>query len=88
MFLASRPSPQTIERFVASSQGLSLSYGPPGILNTASVRRGLDEAIVAIGRGKGDFERAQNALRAFQDTPRHTSAPSSPCSFGTLGSGR
>jgi uncharacterized protein (UPF0548 family) len=81
MFLASRPSPQTIERFVASSQGLSLSYGPPGILNTAPVRRDLDEAIVAIGRGKGDFERAQNALRAWKQFdigwvelfPRHAS---------------
>ncbi|HWW87689.1 MAG TPA: DUF1990 domain-containing protein [Vicinamibacterales bacterium] len=66
MFFTSRPSPHTIERFVASSQGLPLSYQPVGILSAAPDGLDKDEAIVAIGRGPADFERAQNALKAWK----------------------
>ena len=57
MFLARRPSRQTIDRFLLDSQDLPLSYGPVGIVMTETARQGVDEAIVAIGRGKEDFER-------------------------------
>src|SRR5215467_12593758 len=83
MFFTSRPSPQAIERFVASSRELSLSYQPVGMLSTGAVRSDVDvdEAIVAIGRGKTDFERARHALRTWKQFhigwvelfPRHAS---------------
>jgi uncharacterized protein (UPF0548 family) len=66
MFLARRPSPQTIDRFLLDSQDLPLSYGPIGIVRTETTRQGLDEAIVAIGRGNADFERARAALIAWK----------------------
>jgi uncharacterized protein (UPF0548 family) len=66
MFMTGRPSPQAIERFVGSSQGLSLSYGPVGIVRTETGRHDLDEEVVTIGHGKADFVRARRALREWQ----------------------
>ena len=66
MFLITRPSPHAIERFILSSQGLPLSYGPVGMVRTATVGRGLDEEVVVIGHGNADFERARNALAAWK----------------------
>jgi uncharacterized protein (UPF0548 family) len=66
MFLACRPSRETIGRFLLDSKGLPLSYGPIGIVRAETAREGLDEAIVAIGRGKTDFERARAALMAWR----------------------
>ena len=46
-----------------------MSYGPVGIVGAGSARHprwGLDEAIVAIGRGETDFERARAALMAWK----------------------
>jgi uncharacterized protein (UPF0548 family) len=65
MFLARRPSREAIDRFLRDSQERPLSYGPIGIVNGGTVRR-LDEALVEIGRGKADFERARAALIAWQ----------------------
>jgi hypothetical protein len=65
IFLARRPSPWSIDRFLGDSQELPLSYGPIGIVRDEAVRHGLDEAIVVIGRGKADFERARAALIAW-----------------------
>ena len=87
MFLARRPSGETIERFLLDSQDLPLSYGPVGIVRTETTRHGVDEAIVAIGCGKADFERARAALIAWKqfdigwvDTfPRHA-----PVAVGTV----
>jgi uncharacterized protein (UPF0548 family) len=62
MFLARRLSRQAIERFLLDSQDLSLSYGPIGIVRGEMPRHGLDEAIIAIGRGQADFDRARAAL--------------------------
>ena len=62
MFLARRPSRLAIDRFLRDSQELPLSYGPIGIVRGETVRHRLDEAIVVIGRGKADFERARAAL--------------------------
>ena len=43
-----------------------MSYGPIGILNDKTSRRDLDEQVVAIGRGRSDFERARAALIAWK----------------------
>ena len=66
MFLARRPSRQTIDRFLLDSQDLPLSYGPVGIVRAGTARQDLDEAIVAIGRGQTDFARARAALMAWK----------------------
>lgn len=66
MFFARRPSQKTIDRFVRDSQALALSYGPIGIVNGETPCRDLDEAIVTIGRGRTDFNRARSALTAWK----------------------
>lgn len=87
MFLARRPSPERIDRFLRESRDLPLSYGPTGIVTAGTARRDLDEATVAIGRGKADFERARAALIAWKQFdigwvetfPRHA-----PVAVGTV----
>jgi uncharacterized protein (UPF0548 family) len=66
MFLARRPSQDTIDRFLLDSEDLPLSYSPIGIVRTETVRQGLDELTVVIGRGTTDFERARAALIAWK----------------------
>lgn len=66
MFLARRPSSENIDRFLRESQDLPLSYSPIGIVKADTVRQDLDEATVAIGHGKTDFERARAALMAWK----------------------
>jgi uncharacterized protein (UPF0548 family) len=67
MFLARRPSTNAIERFLRDSEQLPLSYGPIGIVTEKSAAgRPVDEQLVQIGRGSGDFERARNALIAWR----------------------
>jgi uncharacterized protein (UPF0548 family) len=66
MFLARRPSPATIDRFVGDSHDLPLSYSPIGIANGKSPGRDLDLATVAIGHGTADFARARAGLMAWQ----------------------
>jgi uncharacterized protein (UPF0548 family) len=66
MCLTHRPSRQTIERFLGTSQELPLSYSPIGLVRTETVRDDIDEAVVAIGSGKVDFERARGALAAWK----------------------
>ena len=39
-----------------------MSYSPVGLVGDETARRDLDEAVVAIGRGTADFERARAAL--------------------------
>jgi uncharacterized protein (UPF0548 family) len=62
MFLARRPSPEDIDRFLRDSQDLPLSYSPTGIVKADTFREDLDEATVVIGHGKAAFERARAAL--------------------------
>ncbi len=64
MFLARRPSPERINRFVCESRSLPLSYSPIGIVDT--IREDLDEATAVIGHGKAAFERARAALIAWK----------------------
>jgi len=66
MFCVRRPSQEAIGRFVRDSQDLPLSYGPIGIVNGESLCRDLDEAIVTIGRGSADFDRARAALMVWR----------------------
>ena len=66
MFLVHHPSREAIDRFLRQSQELPLSYGPIGIVRGEAVRHNLDEAIVSIGHGKADFERARAALVAWK----------------------
>lgn len=65
MFLATRPSPADIDRFLRESQDLPLSYAPTGIVRETPLERHCDEQLVAIGRGAEDFQRACTALRAW-----------------------
>jgi uncharacterized protein (UPF0548 family) len=84
MFLARRPSNAAIERFLRDSRDAPLSYGPTGIVDADPVKGARDHAVVAIGQGAADFERARSALMAWQQFalgwvevfPRH--APVAP----------
>ncbi len=66
MFLARRPSPPVIDRFLRDSRDLPTSYGPVGLLKDACPDRRVDEEVVAIGHGREDFERARAALMAWK----------------------
>jgi uncharacterized protein (UPF0548 family) len=66
MFLARRPSPAAIDRFLSDSQELPLSYGPIGLVAGESAGGKLDASTVTIGRGTADYERARAALRAWK----------------------
>jgi uncharacterized protein (UPF0548 family) len=66
MFLARRPSPEHIDRFLRESQVLPLSYGPTGIVNANTVRGDLDESTAVIGYGEAAFVRARAALIAWK----------------------
>jgi uncharacterized protein (UPF0548 family) len=87
MFLARRPSRETIDRFLRESRHLPLSYSSTGIVTADAVRQDLDETAVAIGHGNADFERARAALMAWKQFdigwvetfPRHA-----PVAAGTV----
>jgi uncharacterized protein (UPF0548 family) len=66
MFLARRPSRQTIERFVDESRRLPLSYNQVGIAEAPPADYDLDETFVTIGHGQAGFERAKAALAAWK----------------------
>ena len=67
MFLLRRPSPSAIDRFLRDSQDLELSYYPVGIVNQLH-HRNLSESIVAVGKGRAEFERARAALMAWKQS--------------------
>src|SRR6185503_13541656 len=62
MFLAHRPAPAEIERFVDASRALPLSYAPPGLAHTGGAGFVLDEDLATIGSGAAAFSRAVTAL--------------------------
>jgi uncharacterized protein (UPF0548 family) len=66
MFRIRRPTHRGIEQFLANSAGLPLSYGPVGLVRGLDSRADVDEASATIGRGRADFERACDALRAWR----------------------
>src|SRR5262249_37709240 len=57
-----RPSAAAVNRFLAASQALPLSYDPVGIATQTAPPGRLDEATVVVGHGDEDFERARSAL--------------------------
>jgi uncharacterized protein (UPF0548 family) len=65
MFLLRRPSRETIDRFLRESRDLPLSPGRPTLVSGETDRRGLDEAVTTLGRGRADFDRARAALTAW-----------------------
>lgn len=66
MFLAARPSPHDIERFLEDSRTLPISYEPIGIVREANGTRRFDEQVAIVGHGAEDFARAQAALLAWK----------------------
>ena len=66
MFLARRPSPAAIDRFLRESRDAPLSYGPIGLVTADAPGHALDRATVVIGRGAADFARARSALMAWK----------------------
>jgi uncharacterized protein (UPF0548 family) len=66
MFFLRRPCRHTIERFIHKSQELPLSYSPVGIVRGETAGGNFDEAVVAIGHGTADFERARTAVAAWK----------------------
>jgi len=66
MFLATRPSRRTIERFLDASQAVPLSYEPIGAAQGDPDGFKVDELVVTIGHGQADFDRAKAALAAWK----------------------
>jgi uncharacterized protein (UPF0548 family) len=62
MFLPTRPSLGHIDRFLAQSRDLSLSYEPIGLATQGALSFDLDEDVTALGSGEAVFERATRAL--------------------------
>ena len=62
MFLAHRPSPGDIARFLAASRDLPLSYTPVGLARTGAPGFRVDEAVAVVGSGDAAFARATTAL--------------------------
>lgn len=65
MFLARRPSLDTIDRFLRDQRTRPLSYAPERIDATDALGHAVDDVTVVIGRGERDFERARAALMAW-----------------------
>ena len=66
MFLARRPSALEIDRFLAASRELALTYAPIGLARaSAPVGYDMDDTSAVIGRGHADFDRARAALAAW-----------------------
>jgi uncharacterized protein (UPF0548 family) len=87
MFRARRPSAEIIDQFLRDSEALPLSYAPTGIVRDTSVGYEFDEALVPIGRGKADFERAKAALltwKHFQIGWVETFPRQAPVAVGTV----
>jgi uncharacterized protein (UPF0548 family) len=65
MFLARHPSRAVVDRFLADSEELPLSYAPVGLVDAAGRGYDSDEVLAVIGRGREDFVRAREALAAW-----------------------
>ncbi len=66
MFLARRPTRQTIDHFAEESRRLPLSYSQVGHCQGQPAGYDLDETIVTIGHGEAAYERAKAALAAWK----------------------
>jgi uncharacterized protein (UPF0548 family) len=66
MFLARRPGPRVLERFLTDSHDRPLSYEPVGIAQSPPSGYDLDEIAATIGHGAACFSRAKDALAAWK----------------------
>jgi uncharacterized protein (UPF0548 family) len=66
VFFALRPSQRTVDRFIAKSQSLPLSYARVGLVRSETIRGRVSRMDVAIGHGAPDFERAKQALASWK----------------------
>jgi uncharacterized protein (UPF0548 family) len=66
MFLLHAPSPADIERFVAASRELGLSYAPVGLVSQTPAGFRVDEQTTVIGSGEAAFQRATTALTEWR----------------------
>ena len=66
MFLAHRPSPGDIARFLDASRDLPLSYAPVGLARTGAPGFRVDEEVVAVGTGDAAYARATAALTEWR----------------------
>ena len=69
MFLLQRPDRAAIDRFIAGSLEMPLSYGPAGVTRADGGQApGFDEddTVAAVGRGEADHVRAREALAAWK----------------------
>ena len=67
MFAFTRPSPADIDRFVASSAALPLSYEPVGLARGIRAERYCqDHSTVVLGTGREVLERAWTALQHWR----------------------
>jgi uncharacterized protein (UPF0548 family) len=62
MFLFHRPLAQDVERFLAASRELPLTYDPIGLARRGGAGFDVDEAITIVGSGEAAFVRAATAL--------------------------
>jgi uncharacterized protein (UPF0548 family) len=66
MFLASRPSPRTIDAFLETSSALPLSYEPVGLARHEAAGFRHDRHDAVVGQGRDAFERASALLAAWK----------------------
>ena len=62
MFLLHRPRPSDVERFIAASRDLPLSYEPVGLAKEGGTGFQIDEQVAIVGSGEAAFARATTAL--------------------------
>ena len=62
MFLLHRPEARDVERFIAASRELPLSYDPIGLAKQGRAGFQIDEQIAIVGSGEAAFARATTAL--------------------------
>jgi len=66
VFLLRAPSPKDVERFVAASRALPLSYAPVGLVSQTPAGFRVDEQTAVIGSGEAAFRRATAALAEWR----------------------
>jgi uncharacterized protein (UPF0548 family) len=66
LFLAHRPTPHEIERFLDASRALPLSYAPAGLAHTGAAGFRIDEQVARVGSGDAAFSRAVSALEDWR----------------------
>jgi len=66
MFFATRPLPRDLDRLLAESSALPLTYDPIGLAERSPPGYSVDEIAGSLGRGDAVFERAKTALARWR----------------------